>query len=176
MQPMAPCCAWPLHLRWCRREDTIDHADGAMEGLGMRFLILHVNQFCCTITTKGRSQVYEEYDNPVTRVDEALVVLASVERGDERAPNLVASRAGREIAKLATQLKVATIILHPFAHRFGELSAPDVAIAVLSRTQQELINTGLQTYRTPFGLFNTLQIDAKGHPLSRVARIVTASE
>ena len=32
----------------------------------------------------------------------------------------------------------------------------------------------LQTYRTPFGWFSTLQIDAKGHPLSRVARIVTA--
>ena len=147
-----------------------------MEGLGMRFLILHVNHFCCTITTKGRSQVYEQYDDPVTRVAEALVVLASVERGDERAPDLVARRASMEIVKLATQLKVATIILHPFAHLFGELSAPEVAINVLSRTQQELINAGLQTYRTPFGWFNTLQIDAKGHPLSRVARIVTAGE
>jgi hypothetical protein len=77
---------------------------------------------------------------------------------------------------IATQLKVATIILHPFAHLFGELSAPEVAINVLSCTQQALINAGLQTYRTPFGWFNTLQIDAKGHPLSRVARIVTADE
>jgi hypothetical protein len=80
----------------------------------MRFLILHVNHFCCTITTKGRSQVYEQYDDPVTRVNEALVVLASVERGDERAPDLVARRASMEIVKLSTQLKVATIILHPY--------------------------------------------------------------
>jgi threonyl-tRNA synthetase len=142
----------------------------------MRFLILHVNSFCCTITTKGRSKVYEEYDDPITRVDEALIVLASVERGDERAPEIVAKRASTEIAKLAGQLKVTTVVLHPFAHLFAELGAPEVAIDVLSRTQRELATAGLQAYRTPFGWFNSLQIAAKGHPLSRVARIVTAND
>jgi threonyl-tRNA synthetase len=140
----------------------------------MRFLILHVNSFCCTITEKGRAKVYEAYDDPVTQVDEALIVLASVECGDEGAPDVVAQRACTEISKLATQLKVTTIVLHPFAHLFAKLSAPEVAIEVLSRTQQELVNTGLRSLRTPFGWFNTLQIDAKGHPLSRVARTVTA--
>ena len=140
----------------------------------MRFLILHVNSFCCTITTKGRSKVYEEYHDPVTRVDEALVVLSSVEQGDERAAERVASRASAEIAKLAAQLKVTTVVLHPFAHLFATLSTPEVAIDVLSRTQQTLTEAGLYTHRTPFGWFNTLQIDAKGHPISRVARMVSA--
>jgi threonyl-tRNA synthetase len=140
----------------------------------MRFLILHVNSFCCTITSKGRSKVYEDYDNPVTQVDEALIVLSSVEKGDEDAPEVVASRAAAEIVRLARQLQVATVVLHPFAHLFAELSAPQVAIDVLRRTHQELLNAGLQGQRTPFGWFNSLQIDAKGHPLSRVARIVTA--
>jgi threonyl-tRNA synthetase len=140
----------------------------------MRFLILHVNSFCCTVTTKGRSKVYETFENPITRVEEALIILTSVERGDERAPDVVAKRAGAEIVKLAEQLKVKTVVLHPFAHLFAELGTPEVAIDVLSRTQQELTNAGLHSYRTPFGWFNTLQIDAKGHPLSRVARSVTA--
>lgn len=140
----------------------------------MRFLVLHVNHFCCTVTTKGRSSVYEAYEDPVTRVDEALVVLASVERGDERNPALVAQRASAEIVKLATQLNVQTVVLHPFAHLFATLSSPDIAIEVLSRTHEALVAAGLQSYRTPFGWFNTLQIDAKGHPISRVARIVTA--
>lgn len=140
----------------------------------MRFLIMHVNSFCCTITTKGRSKVYEAYDTPVTRVGEALIVLASVEKGDERAPELVATRAAAEIITLAAQLKVATVVLHPFAHLFGELSAPETAIDVLSRTHQALLKAELQSHRTPFGWFNTLQIDAKGHPISRVARTVTA--
>ena len=142
----------------------------------MRFLTLHVNSFCCTITTKGRSKVYEEYDDPVTRVDEALIVLASVERGDEHSPGLVAQRASAEIAKLAGQVKATTIVLHSFAHLFAELSAPEVAIDILSRTHQALLDAGLHSIRTPFGWFNALQIDAKGHPLSRVARRVTADE
>ena len=140
----------------------------------MRFLILHVNSFCCTITTKGRSKVYEDYADPVTRVDEALIVLASVEQGDEQAPELVAQRAATEIRQLATQLKVVVVVLHPFAHLFGALSTPQTAIDVLQRTHQALLDVGLQSQRTPFGWFNTLQIDAKGHPLSRVARTVTA--
>jgi hypothetical protein len=142
----------------------------------MRFLILHVNSFRCAITEKGRSKVYEPYDDPVTQVNEALIVLSSVERGDERAPDVVAARASAEITKLAAQLKVSTVVLHPFAHLFAELGAPEVAIDVLSKTQQKLSEAGLPTVRTPFGWFNTLQIDAKGHPLSRVARIVTADE
>src|SRR5262245_59199075 len=128
----------------------------------MRFLILHVNSFCCTITEKGRSKIYENYEDPVTRVEEALIVLASVERGDERAPDVVAKHASAVIFKLATQLKVTTVVVHPFAHLFADLAAPEVAIDVLSRTQQELIDVGLQSVRTPFGWFNTLQIDAKG--------------
>lgn len=140
----------------------------------MRFLILHVNSFCCTITTKGRSKVYEDYDDPVTRVDEALIVLASVEQGDEHAPELVAQRAADEIRQLAAQLKVSVVVLHPFAHLFGALSTPQTAIDVLQRTHQALIEAGLQSQRTPFGWFNTMQIDAKGHPLSRVARTITA--
>jgi len=140
----------------------------------MRFLILHVNSFCCTITEKGRSKVFESYQDPVTRVEEALVVLSSIEKGDEQNPLLVARRASDEIAKLTSQLKVTTVVLHPFAHLFAELGSPEVAIDILKCTQQELTAVGLQTIRTPFGWFSSLRIDAKGHPLSRVARIVTA--
>ena len=142
----------------------------------MRFLVLHVNSFCCTITEKGRSKIYEPYDDPVTRVDDALIVLASVEKGDELGPALVAQRGSEEIHKLASQLKVTTVVLHPFAHLFAELGSPETAIDILNRTQQELAAKGIHCLRTPFGWFNSLQIDAKGHPLSRVARIVTGEQ
>ena len=117
--------------------------------------------------------MFESYQDPVTRVEEALVVLSSIEKGDEQQPTLVAQRASAEITKFASQLKVTTVVLHPFAHLFAELGSPEVAIDILKCTQQELTAVGLQTIRTPFGWFSSLQIDAKGHPLSRVARIVT---
>ncbi|MBI1987603.1 MAG: hypothetical protein HYS70_04580 [Nitrospinae bacterium] len=139
----------------------------------MRFLMLHVDSFCCRITEKGRSKVYEDFDDPETRVAEALIVLSSVEKGDERAPEVVAERAVAEIEKLARQLKVSVIVLHPFAHLFGELSSPQVAIEVLQEAERQLEERGFTVRRTPFGWFNALEIKAKGHPISRVARIVT---
>jgi len=143
----------------------------------MRLLILHVDYFSCTITEKGRSKVFEDLDpnSRTTVVNEALLVLASVEKQDEISSEIVSKKAIGEISSLAKQLKVDTIVLHPFAHLFAELSKPEVAIEVLKLVQEELLERGFRVVRTPFGWFNTLELKAKGHPLSRVARIVSAT-
>lgn len=141
----------------------------------MRFLALHVDYFRCRITEKGRSTLIEEFEERETAAEEALVVLCSVEKADEVAPEEVAARAAGEIAALAGQLKVQTVVLHPFAHLFGELGRPQVAVQVLTSVAEALQARGLAVTRTPFGWFNTLEIKAKGHPLSRVARIITVS-
>lgn len=140
----------------------------------MRLLIWHVDAFKCRITERGRSKIVEEFSETETAVQEALIIFASVEKSDEAAPARVAQKAADEIADLAKTLKVENIVLHPFAHLFGELSSPQTAIDVLKLTEQALIEKGLKPVRTPFGWFNTLEIKAKGHPLSRVARTVSA--
>ena len=142
----------------------------------MRFLAWHVDYFKCRITERGRSPLVEEYDDPETVAENALLVLASVEKGDEAAPETVAERATAKIAAHAASLKVRTIVLHPFAHLFGQLSRPATAVRVLQMVEEGLRASGLAVTRTPFGWFNTLDIRAKGHPLSRVARIVNAKE
>jgi len=138
----------------------------------MRFLAIHVDYFSSKITQKGRSKLIEPYDDPTTQVDEALVLLTSVEKGDEAAPDVVADRAAEEIGRLAGNLKVGTVVLHSFAHLFAELSAPDVAVQVMKDVEGRLRARGFTVIRTPFGYFNTLDIKAKGHPYSRVARII----
>jgi threonyl-tRNA synthetase len=140
----------------------------------MRLLMLHVNEFTCRLTEKGRSQVVEPGEPKVTSVGEALVVLASVEKGDEGNPSLVAQRAAAEIRRIAETVKARVIVLHSFAHLFADLATPLVAIAVLDETRQHLEAAGYTVHRPPFGWFNELDIKAKGHPLSRVARIVSA--
>jgi len=142
----------------------------------MRFLAWHVDYFKCRITERGRSPLAEEYDEPETVAENALLVLASVEKGDEAAPERVAERAVAEIAAHAASLKVETVVLHPFAHLFGQLSRPAVAVQVLKLVEDGLRARGLAVTRTPFGWFNTLDIRAKGHPLSRVARMIGAEE
>jgi len=139
----------------------------------MRFLAWHVDYIKCRITERGRSPVAEEYDDPETVAEEALL-LVSVEKADEAAPEVVADRAVAEIAAHAANLRVQTLVLHPFAHLFGQLSRPATAVQVLRRMEEGLRGRGLAVKRTPFGWFNTLDIRAKGHPLSRVARIISA--
>jgi threonyl-tRNA synthetase len=58
----------------------------------------------------------------------------------------------------------------PFAHLFAELAAPATAAQALDALVAGLRERGLTAERAPFGWFHTLDIRAKGHPLSRVAR------
>ncbi len=142
----------------------------------MRILILHVDHFSSTITEKGRSKLVETPSSKTVETTEALLILVSVEKQDEPTPEKTAKKTADEIAKLAHQLKVDVIILHPFAHLFAEMSSPEIALATLKWTEGELLRDGFKVVRTPFGWFNTLNLKAKGHPLSRVARIVSVSE
>lgn len=136
-------------------------------------LIWHVDHFKCSVTEKGRSPLVEEAMSPETDVYEALVVFASGEKTDETNPQKVAEKAAQELLKLAQQLKVHQIVLHPFAHLFAELSHPKTAVEVLDNIRKILEEKGVQAQRTPFGWFNRLDIQAKGHPLSRLARMIT---
>ncbi len=141
----------------------------------MRILMLHVDYFKCEITEKGRSKITEEYKSPITETKEALIILSSVEKQDEVNPEKIAQMTTKEITELAEKVKTKNIVLHPFAHLFGELSNPQTAIQVLKMIESNLIQKGFNTMCTPFGWFNTLEIKAKGHPLSRVARLITAT-
>lgn len=138
----------------------------------MRMLMLHVNSFRSELTQKGRSSLVELGEPRVTEVGEALVILASVEQADEADPGLVAQRAAAAIASVARQVKAQVLVLHSFAHLFASLSSPQVAVQVLGETRRLLQAEGYTVHRPPFGWFNTLDIKAKGHPLSRVARSV----
>lgn len=153
-------------------EKAVASAATAFSLLPMRFLALHVDYFRTEMTERSRSPLREEPENKTVSVDEALVVLSSVEKADEADPNAVASRAADEIARIAEQLKVRAIVIHSFAHLFAELARPETAILVLKEIQKKLRALGYRVERTPFGWFNTLEMRAKGHPLSRIARVV----
>jgi len=139
----------------------------------MRMLILHVDYFKCTLTERGRSRFVEEPVSKTTSVEEALLVLVSVEKQDELNPVKVAAMAVDELNRLGRQLKVDTIVIHPFAHLFGELSSPETAVKTLKLVELGLDQNNFTVVRTPFGWFNTLELRAKGHPLSRISRRIS---
>ena len=140
----------------------------------MRMLMWHVDSFASRVTKRGRSPLTEEVTQPEIAVGDALLVMASIEKSDEASPDVVAKRTAAEIERHAQQLGVDTVVLHSFAHLFGELARPKVAIQVLDQCEAALKAADFQVEHTPFGWFNTLDLQAKGHPLSRVARTITA--
>ncbi len=137
----------------------------------MRLLIWHVDAFVAEPTERGRSPVADAEPHTV-RVKDALVVFAAVEKKDEAEPGTTAERAAAAIAQVAKQLGARTVVLHSFAHLFVELSTPEIAQQILNATQAGLEREDYNVGQTAFGWFNRLDMQAKGHPLSRVARQV----
>jgi threonyl-tRNA synthetase len=134
-------------------------------------LIWHVDAFAAEPTERGRSKLADEAPQAV-QVGEALVVLAASEKADEPEPDAVAERAVAAVMDVARRLGVQTIVLHSFAHLFVELSTPATAKAILDKMQVALEAQGYDVQQSAFGWFNRLEMRAKGHPLSRVARQV----
>jgi threonyl-tRNA synthetase editing subunit len=135
----------------------------------MRLLIWHVDSFTAEPTERGRSKIADA-EPRVATVTDGLVVFAAVEKADEPDADAVAARAVTAIVEVARQLGARDILLHSFAHLFVELSTPAAARDILQAIQGRLEAGGYQVSQSAFGWFNRLEMRAKGHPLSRVAR------
>jgi hypothetical protein len=137
----------------------------------MRLLMWHVSHFASMPGQRGRSPVADAEPWPI-EMQEGLLIFAAAEPEDEADPVATGARMAEVIIRLAAQVKVQTVVLHSFAHLFGELGRPEAARAALDAAQQQLQAQGFICQQTPFGWFNALDIQAKGHPLSRVSRVV----
>ncbi len=137
----------------------------------MRLLIWHVDTFVAEPSERGRSSLADASPRPA-RIGEGLAVFAAVEKADEAEPEAVAERAAAAIADVARRLGAHDVVLHSFAHLFVELSTPAAAKQVLDATQARLEQQGYAVTQSAFGWFNRLELRAKGHPLSRIARQV----
>ncbi len=139
----------------------------------MRFLSFHVDHFWYKVTKKGRSKVIEEIteENKEGRIENALVLFISMEKRDEGDPNLI-EKGVSEIEKITNQLKILNLVILPFAHLFGQLSSLEYAFESFKKIESILHSKNYSVLRLPFGWFNELEMKAKGHPLSRISRII----
>lgn len=139
----------------------------------MRFLSFHVNHFWYKVTKKGRSKVIEEIteENKENRVENALVLFISMEKRDEEDTQII-EKGIAEIEKITNQLKIKNLVILPFAHLFGQLSSLEYAFDAFKKIESILNSKNYSVIRLPFGWFNELEMKAKGHPLSRISRII----
>ncbi len=137
----------------------------------MRFLAWHVDYVRAVPTERGRSGLVEEAK--AVTADNALLVFANFEKSDETRQVEVAEKAIAELASIAGQLKVTRMVLNPFAHLFAEPSRPEVAAGMLERARTGLVARGFDVQKLAFGMFYELELKAKGHRLSRIARSIS---
>ncbi|MEO7003428.1 MAG: threonyl-tRNA synthetase editing domain-containing protein [Ktedonobacterales bacterium] len=138
----------------------------------MRLLMWHVDGFTAEPTTRGRSPVADDEPQTVT-IGEGLVVFVAAEAVDEEDTTGVEQRAVAAIMQTARQLGTQTVALHSFAHLFVErLATPAVARELLVGMEARLKEQGLTVSQSAFGWFNRLDLRAKGHAYSRMARRV----
>jgi len=139
----------------------------------MRFLSFHVDFFRYKVTKKGRSPIIEEIteNNKENQINDALILFISMEKQDETKPDLLI-RSIREIEKIINQLKISNLVIIPFAHLFGQLSTIEFAFESFKKIESMLTTQGFSVLRLPFGWFNELEMKTKGHPLSRISRII----
>ena len=136
----------------------------------MRLLIFHVDRFACTATQRGRSILVEPLDARTFTLEEGLLILVSVEAGDERRGPALVAAARDEVLKLARQVGARRAMVHPFGHLFATPAPPQASVEIMDELAASLREAGLECQRTPFGWFFAWDLQAKGHPLSRVAR------
>ena len=139
----------------------------------MRFLSFHVDYFQYKVTKKGRSKVIEKIteDNREAQIKNALVLFISTEKRDEENSEIL-KKSIIEIEKITNQLKISNIVIVPFAHLFGQLSTIEFSFEFFKKIESKLKMRDYSVLRLPFGWFNELEMKAKGHPLSRISRII----
>ncbi len=128
----------------------------------------HLTSFRFKPKSKGRTSVLGE--KRTVEAENCLLVFCMVEKKDAEGISSVVGKACRDIREQMLRIKVDTVVLHSFAHLFGEPASPDVALKILKLMEEILLQDGVKVLKTPFGWFGELEIKAKGHPLSRVAR------
>jgi len=120
---------------------------------------------------KPESSVYEQTEERKASIDDALVLLISVEKGDDTA---LADRAIGDVKTFMAQLKRQRIVVYPFAHLSTELAPPKEAMALVDYMAQKLAE-GYETKKAPFGWNKALALRIKGHPMAERSKRYSAA-
>ena len=132
----------------------------------MRILQLHSNFVVFTPVAKEIS-IAEEAEKKETRIEEVLVLLTAVEEGDDAS---VAAKAVNDIREFLGKLKVNRILIYPYAHLSSKLAKPAAALKLLRFMEDSVKQSGIETYRAPFGWNKQFSVSVKGHPLAEQSR------
>ncbi len=134
----------------------------------MKILTLHCDYIRFKPNKKALKDAEElsEADKKEKEIKECLVVLTSVEQGDNS--NII-KQLVEAVEKTASEVKTNSIVLYPYAHLSSNLAKPVDALALLKEAESQL-KKKFKTTRAPFGYYKTFEFKCKGHPLAELSK------
>ena len=133
----------------------------------MRIITLHCDYIRFKPIKKAIKNPENIKDDKEREVKEALVVLISVEKGDN---DETVSQLINAVKKTSGEVKTKNIVLYPYAHLSSNLANPDTALEYLVEAEHILKKEGFNITRAPFGYYKTFEVKVKGHPLSELSK------
>ncbi|NPA86615.1 MAG: hypothetical protein GXO00_01255 [Candidatus Diapherotrites archaeon] len=132
----------------------------------MKLLLLHAD-FMEWEPTKPALRSAEPTTKERKRVDDALVVMISVEEGDDEEK---IGPAADSIEEQFQRVKPSRIVIYPWVHLSQRPSKPYTALTIIKELARELERRGYEVHRAPFGWYKAFTISVKGHPLAELSR------
>jgi threonyl-tRNA synthetase len=132
----------------------------------MKILQLDVDSITYELI-KPEAKLYEESDKKSVTLNDALVLLLSVEDGDDKS---VAEKAAADALDVAKKLDRKRILVYPFAHLSNNLADPKSAMEVVKWLSKSCEAPGIEVSQSPFGWNKKLTMSVKGHPLAEQGR------
>jgi len=142
----------------------------------MKILLLHVDYIKFKPLKKALKSIgnLPESENREKKIEEALVVLTSVEKSDSDVKSVV-SELVENVKDIASQVHANRIVLYPYAHLSKDLASPELAMKVLDESEKQL-KKDFEVSRAPFGYYKEFELKVKGHPLSELSREIKVLE
>ncbi|MCL4447768.1 MAG: threonine--tRNA ligase [Candidatus Thermoplasmatota archaeon] len=108
------------------------------------------------------ASVYDESEEKKFEVNDAVVMLISVEKGDNEE---IALKAVEETTGFMQKQKMKLLVIYPFAHLSRNLEPPKEAMTLLEYMRKKA-SEKCETIKAPFGWNKKWNIKIKGHPLA----------
>ncbi len=142
----------------------------------MQLLFIHSDYM--EYEAKEKTRVAEPIDEPKKRerIEEVLVVFVAVEREDEINARYAVEKALEETISVFNKVGAERIVLYPYAHLSSELASPEMSMEILKAMERDLLSSGVDVKRAPFGWYKSFTLRCKGHPLSELSRKIEVHE
>jgi len=137
----------------------------------MRILQLHVDFVEYLPVKKEIDDAEPIFKNEKQRIEDTVVILTSIERGDDET---LIEEFVKETLEYLKKIKCDSVVIYPYAHLSSSLEAPRSAYKLMIQLENALraSKDTIIVKRAPFGWTKELGLKIKGHPLSENSRAI----